>query len=283
MTFQPEPTASPFSTSPGGTHPEGSAFKLRLIGVLVRREIEGRYRGAGLGLVWTIVTPLLMLGVYTFVFGTVFRSRWATSSADASPAEFAVILFVGLILFQLLAETVNRAPSLMITNTSYVKKVVFPLEILVPVALGTALFHACISLLVLLPFIFWVFGDIPVTAVFLPFVIAPLILMILGISWFLASVGTYLRDVGQFVGTAVTALLFMAPIFFPLSALPVWLQPWLVLNPLTVPVQQARDVLIFGQLPDFAQLAGYTLVSMTVCLLGYIFFQKTRKGFADVL
>lgn len=283
MACQPDPTASPFSARPCAASPEGSAYKLRLIGVLVRREIEGRYRGAGLGLVWTILTPLLMLGVYTFVFGTVFRSRWVTSSADASPAEFAVILFVGLILFSLLAETVNRAPSLMLSNTSYVKKVVFPLEILVPVALGTALFHAGVTLLVLLPFIFFVFGDVPVTAVFLPLVVAPLVLMILGVSWFLASVGTYLRDVGQFVGTAVTALLFMAPIFFPLSALPLWLQPWLSLNPLTVPVQQAREVLIFGKMPDFAQLGWYTLVSMIVCLAGYVWFQKTRKGFADVL
>lgn len=249
----------------------------------MRREIEARYRGAGLGLIWSILTPLLMLGVYTFVFGTVFRSRWVTSAADASPAEFAVILFVGLIMFQLLAETVNRAPGLMLSNQSYVKKVVFPLEILVPVAMGTALFHASISLLVLLPFILFVFGDVPVTAVFLPLVAAPLVMMILGISWFLASVGTYLRDVGQFVGTAVTALLFMAPIFFPLSALPVWLQPWLALNPLTVPVQQAREVLIFGKMPDFAELGAYTLVAMIVCFAGYIWFQKTRKGFADVV
>lgn len=283
MTVQREPTASPFSPQPRAANPEGASYKLRLIGALVRREIEARYRGAGLGLIWSILTPLLMLGVYTFVFGTVFRSRWVTSAADASPAEFAVILFVGLIMFQLLAETVNRAPGLMLSNQSYVKKVVFPLEILVPVAMGTALFHASISLLVLLPFILFVFGDVPVTAVFLPLVAAPLVMMILGISWFLASVGTYLRDVGQFVGTAVTALLFMAPIFFPLSALPVWLQPWLALNPLTVPVQQAREVLIFGKMPDFAELGAYTLVAMIVCFAGYIWFQKTRKGFADVV
>jgi len=283
MTLQPEPTVSPFSARPAATDTGSTSYKLRLIGTLARREIEGRYRGAGLGLVWMALTPLLMLGVYTFVFGTVFKSRWTSSAADASPAEFAVILFIGLILFQLLAETVNRAPSLMLVNTSYVKKVVFPLEILVPVALGTALFHAGITFMVLLPFIVAVFGDVPVTAVLLPLVVAPLLLLILGVSWFLASVGTYMRDVGQFVGTAVTALLFLAPIFFPLSALPSWLQPWLFLNPLTLPVQQAREVLIFGNMPDFGQLGAYSLVSATVCLLGYIWFQKTRRGFADVL
>lgn len=268
-------------SKPNKTHNFGQ--KIRLIYSLTKREVLGRYRGSVLGLVWSMVTPLMMLGIYTFVFGMVFQSRWVSGDGAASPGEFSVILFVGLILFQLLADTVTRAPSLMLSNASYVKKVVFPLEILVPVTLGTALFHALVSLIILLPFVYLVFGGIPITTVLLPVVVLPLIIMVLGLSWFLASIGVYLRDIGQFVGTAVTALLFLAPIFFPLTALPIWLQPWLKFNPLSLPVNQAREVLIFGNPPNFVDLGIYTIVAGIVCVLGLLWFQKTRKGFADVL
>ncbi|MGF1651253.1 MAG: ABC transporter permease [Hyphomicrobiaceae bacterium] len=152
-----------------------------------------------------------------------------------------------------------------------------------PVALGSALFHAAISLLVLFAFILAIHGFIPWTALLLPLVIAPFCLMILGLSWFLASLGTYVRDVGQILGTIVTAMMFLSPIFFPLSALPEWLQPWLMLNPIALPVTQARDVLIFGNLPDFFALGLYTIVAAAIAWLGYLWFEKTRKGFADVL
>lgn len=254
-----------------------------LILPLIRREIVGRYRGSALGVLWSLLTPLFMLAVYTFVFGAVFKARWAGARADASMGEFAVTLFVGLIVFQLFAEVINRAPGLILGNRNYVKKIVFPLEVLVPVALGSALFHAAVSLLVLLVFVLAVHGGIPWTALLLPLVIAPFCLVILGLSWFLASLGTYVRDIGQVLGTLVTALMFLSPIFFPLSALPDWIQPWVVLNPVALPVEDARNLLIFGQPPDFAALAAYSVVALIVAALGYLFFQKTRKGFADVL
>jgi len=250
---------------------------------LIRREIESRYRGSVLGLVWSMITPLLMLGIYTFVFGTVFQSRWGGSNAQTPTAQFSVILFTGLIVYQIFAETIVRSPQLMIANANYVKKVVFPLEILVPVVIGNALFHAGISFLILLPFVFMVMGAIPLTILLLPLVLAPLLIMAAGVGWFLASLGTYTRDIGQFIGTLATALLFLAPIFFPSSALPEWLQPWLVLNPVTVPVDQAREVLVFGRPPNWVVIGAYGLVSLVVGMLGYIWFQKTRKGFADVL
>lgn len=264
-----------------GIHSLGQ--KVRLTVSLTQREIMGRYKGSVLGLLWSMATPLMMLGIYTFVFGAVFKSRWAEASTESSIGQFSVILFVGLIIYQLMAETVTRAPNIMLANASYVKKVVFPLEILVPVALGTSLFHAIVSFAILLPFVYTVFGNIPATAILIPVILAPFVLLVLGISWFLASIGTYVRDIGQFVGTAVTALLFMAPVFFPASALPEWLQPWLKLNPLSLPVDQTREVLIFGRLPDFQALAIYSAISIAVSALGYIWFEKTRKGFADVL
>ncbi|KCZ85709.1 hypothetical protein HAD_08490 [Hyphomonas adhaerens MHS-3] len=266
-----------------GRHAKTSARKLSLLLQLTRRDIESRYRGSGLGLVWTIATPLLMLGVYTLVFGTVFKSRWAGSSDTASPMEFAVILFSGLILFQFFSDVMLRAPTIITMNASLVKRVVFPLELLVPSALLSSMFHAGVSLLILVPFIYIVFGTVHVTLLLLPLIIIPLALMITGLGWFLASLGTYIRDIGQIVGTIVTALLFLAPIFFPLSALPEWVQPILAFNPMTVPIEQLRRIMIFGELPDFSALASYTAVALVILVLGYQWFERTRKGFADVL
>ncbi len=254
-----------------------------LLSQLTLRDIEMRYRGAGLGLVWTVLTPLMMLLVYTFVFGTVFKSRWDTSGAQASSMEFAVILFSGLIFFQLFSDVVTRAPSIILANTTLVKKVVFPLEILVPVALSSALFHAGISMLVLVPFVAVIFGGIPITFLFLPLIVLPFGLMILGIGWFLAALGVFIRDIGQVVGTVTTALLFMSPVFFPMSALPEWIRPALSFNPVTVPVEQLRRILIFGQTPDFLGLAVYAIAASAIAICGYLWFAKTRKGFADVL
>ena len=250
---------------------------------LIRREIVGRYRGSALGLLWSLLIPLFMLGIYTFVFGFVFKSRWAGATADTSIGDYAIILFSGLIVFQLFAEVINRAPGLILANTNFVKRIVFPLEVLVPVALGTALFNLAVSLVVLLAFMLAIRHSVPVTALWLPVILLPFCLMILGLSWFLASVGVYVRDIGQVIGTIVTALMFMSPIFFPLSSLPHWLQPVLLFNPLAVPVELARDALVMGERPHFMTLAPYTAVAAVICWLGYLWFQKTRKGFADVL
>lgn len=266
-----------------GKAPSADGAHIRLGFQLTKREIESRYRGSAFGLVWSMITPLMMLAIYTFVFGTIFKSRWLPSEAPESSAQFAVILFSGLIIYQIFAEVLIRAPSLMLANTNYVKKVVFPLEILVPVAIGNALFHAAMSLLILIPFIILVMGSLPWTCILLPFILVPLLLMSAGVGWMLASLGTFARDIGQFTGTLATALLFLAPIFFPSTALPAWMQPWLALNPVTVPVEQAREVIIFGRLPDFSVLATYTLISIIVCACGYLWFQKTREAFADVL
>ena len=256
---------------------------MSLIGQMVWREVIGRYRGSLLGVFWSLVTPLLMLAVYTFVFGTVFKARWVGAGTETSPWEFAIILFAGLLVFQVFAEVVSRAPTLILANVNYVKKVVFPLEILPPVALGSALCHAGVSLIVLFGFMLTVNGSIPLTALWLPAVLGPYCLLVLGLTWFLASLGVYYRDVNQLLGTLMTALMFLSPIFFPLSALPEWLRPWIALNPIAFPVEATRAALIFGEMPDGATLAVYAFISLVISMLGYAWFQKTRRGFADVL
>lgn len=253
---------------------------------LIRREIVGRYRGSAFGLLWSLLTPLFMLGVYTFVFGLMFRRSWdvpGAENAQHSIAEFSIILFSGLLAFQFFAELVNKAPGLILANVNYVKKIVFPLHILPVVAAGAALFHAAVSLLVLLVFVFAVFGAIPPTVLLAPLVFAPLAILVLGLAWFLAALGVYFRDVSQIISPLVTATMFLSPIFFPLSAMPEWLQPWMYLNPLTVPVESFRAVVIFGVQPDWLALGAYAFVALMVAVLGLQFFQMTRRGFADVL
>lgn len=256
---------------------------LSLIAILIYREIVGRYRGSLLGILWSLITPLFMLAVYTFAFGFVFQARWGDGGAAASTGGFALNLFAGLIIFQFFAEVINRAPLLILTNQNYVKKVIFPLEILAPVALGSALFHAVVSFIVLLVFIPFVFDGIPLTALMLPLVLIPLSILILGMTWFLASFGVYVRDVSQTLGTIVTACLFLSPVFYPITVLPEWARFWIRLNPITIPVEQSRNVLIQGIVPDLSIMAIYTLVAVAFAGCGYFWFQKTRKGFADVL
>lgn len=253
---------------------------------LIRREIAGRYRGSVFGLLWSLLNPLFMLAVYTFVFGVVMKSRWTMpdqQNATHSTGQFAVILFCGLIVFQFFAEVVSIAPGLILNNANYVKKIVFPVQILPVVSAGAALFHTAVSLFVLLAFAYAIFGHIPLTLCLAPVVFAPLIVMVLGVAWLLASIGVYFRDMGQIVAPLVTATMFLSPVFFQRASLPVWLQPWLSLNPLTIPVESFRDVVIFGLLPDWTSLFYYSGVAIAVAFLGYHFFQKTRRGFADVL
>ena len=269
-----------FSTSP--KEMVASLWRNRsLAKALIQREVVGRYRGSVMGILWSFFNPVFMLIIYTFVFSVVFKSRWGGGSD--SKTEFALVLFAGLIVFNMFAECFNRAPGLILANANYVKKVVFPLEILPWVALGSAMFHALISLGVWLIAYLIFFGVPHLTVLLLPLVILPLLLFIMGVTWGLASLGVYLRDVSQFIGLFTTVLMFLSPIFYPASSLPEKYRHLLLLNPLTPAVEQARDVLFWGKLPDMTILSVSLLVAALVSWLGFAWFQKTRKGFADVL
>lgn len=254
----------------------------QLIVQMSKREVVGRYRGSVMGMAWSFFNPVLMLAVYTFVFSVVFKARWGVG-VEESKASFAILLFVGIIVHGLFAECANRAPGLILGSVNYVKKVVFPLEILPWVAMGSALFHAAISLFVLLMAQLILKHSIPWTAVFFPVVMLPLLLATMGVAWFLAAIGVYLRDVSQTIGIFTTVLLFMSPIFYPISALPEQYRIWLHLNPLTFIIEEGRKSLVFGHMPDWSGWGMYMSVSVVVAWMGFWWFQKTRKGFADVL
>lgn len=252
-----------------------------LISQMTKREVIGRYRGSVMGLAWSFFNPILMLAVYTFVFSEIFSARWV--GVDTGKGGFAILLFVGMIVHGLFAECANRAPSLVMSNSNYVKKVVFPLEILPVITLGSALFHSCISLVVLLIAQVIVAHTMFWTALLFPLILVPLILGTLGISWFLASLGVYLRDVGHVITVLTTVLLFLSPVLYPVAALPEAYRPWLQMNPLTYVIEESRSVLLFGNMPHWGSLGLAICIGLLFAAAGFWFFQKTRKGFADVI
>jgi len=254
----------------------------QLIKQMAWREVTGRYKGSIIGLFWSFINPVLMLAVYTFVFSVIFKARWGIDDGD-SKTSFALILFVGLIVHGLLAEVLNRAPSLIVSNVNYVKKVIFPLEVLPAISLIAALFHSMVSILVLLLILAAINFYLPWTVVLLPIVLLPLIILILGLSSILASLGVFIRDIGQTIGIITTVMLFLAPVFYPLSAMPEKYHPYILANPLTFIIEQSREVLIYGHLPNWSGLGIYMLIAIAIAWAGYAWFQKTRKGFADVL
>ena len=269
------PPISPFALSHSLWHHR------QLIRQMAWREVAGRYRGSALGIFWSFMNPVFMLAVYTFFFSVVFKARWGTG--DESKGEFAVILFAGMVVHGLFAEMLNRAPGLVLANVNYVKRVIFPLEILPVVSMLACLFHSVVSLLVLLLAFVLVNGFLHWTVIFAPLVLLPLVIFTLGLSWLVASLGVFVRDLGQSIPIVTTVMLFLSPVFFAVDSLPARYQPYIMANPLTFIIEQARAVLIWGNTPHWGGLALYTALAVVVAWAGYAWFQKTRKGFADVL
>ncbi len=249
--------------------------------VLAKRDVIGRYKGSLLGLFWSFLNPVFMLSVYTFFFSVIFKARWPGGSE--SRTEFALILFSGLLIFNFFAECVSRAPTLITSNVNYVKKVVFPLEIIPVSQAMSALFHAAVSFLVWIMFYLVFFGVPGPSAFLLIFVFIPLIFISLGMMWLVSAIGVYVRDIGQLVSAIIPALMLLSPIFYPASALPNEFKILFNLNPLTYLIEEARNVLLSGSGIDWNTWCLATATSLIFALLGFAWFQKTRKGFADVL
>lgn len=249
---------------------------------LIKREVQGKYRGTWGGLAWSFLTPLLMLLVYSFVFSQIFTVRWSPAAAD-SPVAFALVLFSGLSIFGFVQETVSGAATLVLNHAAYVKKIVFPLEILPWVSLGSAAIHLGIALAVLLAAMLAT-GWMPSwTVLALPFVLLPLAIGLLGVMWLLAGLGVYLRDIRQPVTIATTGLLFLSPVFYPLDAVPER-HRWLIMaNPLTYFIEEGRQVLFWNAWPAAGSWLSATAIASACFACGFLAFRKLRRGFADVL
>ena len=252
-----------------------------VIGQLSRRAILGRYRGTVLGLFWSLFTPLVMLGVYTFVFGKVLEVRWPDQGGGN--LEFAAILFSGMIIHGILAECLTQASTLIASNPQYVKKVVFPLEALPWVTVISAFFQGLISTGVLVAYLLIVNGSLPGTAILFPLPLFSLTLVCIGIGWLIAATAVFLKDIAQVTGILSTILFFMAPILYPKTALPEGFQNILYLNPITFVIEQFRSVVLWGEMPDWSGLGIYTAVALIFCWGSLVWFQRSRRGFADVL
>lgn len=248
---------------------------------LTRRDILGRYRGANFGVFWSLLGPLMMLAIYTIAFGHILGSRWKTASGD--DAAFGIVLFLGLIVHGFFAECFSRSPRLMVDNTNYVKRVVFPLHILSWSVVLSALFHMAMNLAVFVVLSVVVYGKFSFYIILVPLVIAPLLLLTVSVCWVVASLGVYMRDITQAVPLVVTALLFLSSAIVPVDILPERYRIIFELNPLTFFIDQVRDVALWGRLPDWSGLGVYALGSLAAIYLAYAWFRATSKGFADVL
>jgi len=249
-----------------------------LLGQLVKRDVLLRYRGALFGVAWMFLSPLLMLAIFAFVFGHIFQSRWP-QQPDGMP--FWLMLYSGLIVFNLFAETVSRAPGTVRGYPSYVKKIVFPVQVLPLVPLGAGLIHAAFNLLILVAALAW-FGQLKAGLLLFPLLVAPVLLLGLGLAWFLAAWGVFIKDMTQIVPLFVQMLLFLSPVFYPVSAVPPALRPLYELNPLGAVIEATRAAMLGQTIPWTAWMAALALGLITAAL-GFAFFNHARDEFADAL
>lgn len=260
-----------------------STWKHReLIYQLARKDVIGKYKGSLFGLAWSYISPLFLLAIYTVFFTEVFHAHWS-GAASGGKGEYATAMFAGLILHTALADCITRGSQLVTSNANYVTKVIFPLEILPWVSSLTAIYHALASLVVLAAFSLIFTGHIAVTFLLFPVVYLPLLLLCNAVGWLLASLGVYVRDIGQMTSLIVIAIMYTAPVFFPLDMVPKGMRSIMYYNPLTFLIVEARKVLLWGQWPNWSGLAAYTAIMLLACSLTYAWFQHTRKGFIDVL
>ena len=247
---------------------------------LVSRDVGSRYKGSVFGILWSLLNPLALLCVFAFVFGVIFQARWGGSGDTKS---FALVLFSGLVLFLFASECINRAPMLILQNANYVKKVVFPLELLPPVVVGGAAVNLCVSLGILLVGQLLLEGSIPASWLSVPIIVLPLAMLMAALVYLLSSLGVFLRDLGQVTGLVTIVMMYLSPVLFPAESVPEQYRGLFQLNPLTIPVTQLRAATLYGQWPDWAQLGLYALVAYALLVVSFAWFWRSKNGFADVI
>ncbi|MCX4028848.1 ABC transporter permease [Endozoicomonas sp. SM1973] len=254
-----------------------------LVSQTTKRDIISRYRGSIAGVTWAFFYPVILLAVYTVVFSVIFKARWIPGNIDESKIDFALILFIGMIYFNFFSESINRSPLIINSNVNFVKKVVFPIELLPINIILSAFFHLLISIFVWGGAMLFFKGSIPITTIYLPLVLLPFLLFMTGLSFMLSAVGVYLKDMSQLTGVISTMMMFLSPIFFSLETVPDQLKWFMKINPLTYFIEESRTLMFFGEKPDLKLCLIYWVLGIVALQIGYFFFQKTRKGFADVI
>lgn len=252
-----------------------------LVRALVLRDLEASLRGTSLGWAWMVLLPLIMLAVYTFIFGVIFGSQWR--DRDPVPFQFPMLYFSGLILFGFFTTCISRAPGLMRENATYLRQIIFPVHVLIPVIMGAELIKLMVGLALLLLAYVPLLGIPPVSAISYPITVMGLFLFTAGISWTIAAVAVYVRDLVQAMAPVSMVLLFLSPMFYPLSQVPEPLRPIFLLNPLAFPLESTRNALFFGEWPSLIGAVIYLSIGLLVAAAGLALFQRIKPGFVDVL
>ncbi|MDE7310461.1 MAG: ABC transporter permease [Eubacterium sp.] len=252
-----------------------------LLRKLVKKDIRQRYQGSVLGVLWSMLVPVFMLAIYTFIFSEVFQAKWNMDTTDTY--QFALMLFCGLSAFNLLGEVMNRSTTLVASHANYVKKVIFPLEILPVVLTLSALFHCVVSYGILIAAKCILYRSIsPTLYLFLPAMV-PLVVLAVGTGLFIAAISVYLKDVGNVISVIVTVLMYISPVFFPLDAVPQDFRVICEMNPMTYMIENFRNVVLYGKAIDLPFFAVSCAAAFAVYLIGYMVFMRTKEGFADVI
>lgn len=254
-----------------------------LIMELSKREVKSRYKGSFLGIFWALLTPLAMLLVFTFVFGEIFQAKWPNTQNQDSMVTFSVNLFAGLSFFWFFSDVIAKSPTIFSSVPNYIKKVIFPLWILPLVSLFGALFHYIVYLFILFGAVLLSGSELHLSILAVPFIVALSFPLLVGFSLFLGSLGVFVKDINTIIGVIVNMLIFLSPVFYPLSNIPQKLQWLFYLNPLTYIIEALRGALMHGLWPSVFSMGVYLLVSLAVLALGVFTFRFTYKGFADVL
>ena len=230
-----------------------------------------------------ISQPLMMLSIYTFVFTFVFKSKFGIPLEEEKAGAFAIIMFCGMAVFNIFSESVLSCSTIIISNQNLVKKVIFPLELLPVAQVISTLTFGLVWFLLLFVGVVLVLQNLSWTMLLLPVMIIPLLLISCGCGFFVASLGVYLRDLPYMIGVFLQMLFFMTPIFYPVKALPEKYRLILYLNPLTEIIEQTRIIFLYGQKPNWRYIAILWIGALLLYHFGYLWFKKTKKGFADVL
>lgn len=252
-----------------------------LLWQLIKKDIQQRYQGSVLGILWSFIVPILMLVIYTFIFSEVFQAKWDIDTSDKY--QFALVLFCGLSAFNLVGEVMNRSTLLIATNTNYVKKVIFPLEMLPVVITMSALFNCCISFLILIVAKVFLYQNISVTLYMIVLLFIPLIILAIGLSLFISAISVYLKDIGNAISVIVTVLMYLSPVFFPLSSVPENFQSICESNPMTYIIENFRNVVLYGESINWQFYGTSCMTAIIIYVLGRIVFARAKEGFADVL
>lgn len=248
----------------------------------LKRDVAGRYRGSFLGLLWPVLQPLTQIIVFTLIFYEFMQMRWPVGGTNNGALNYGLNVFAGLTVFNYFSEVLNRAPAIILSQPNLVTKVRFPLYLLPAVTVGGALVHIIVGS-VSLVFFSLVFGHASWLMLYLPIFLVPLIIYGLGLALTLSCLGVYLRDIAQIMPAATSLLMFLTPIFYPLTAIPDYLKPWFELNPIGWGAQALRSLLLEGSLPSLYVLCLHMAASSLLLLLAQGLFTRVEKGFADVL